>query len=156
MNSFKNKDIMIIVPHQDDELNICGGMFTSDYFDMSRVKIVFSTNGDYLCNYKARVRETNRLVRRLKMKRENIIYLGYSDQYYNEDNHIYMVHEPNVFTSKKGDSVTFSNNYHFKKYGENNKFNYESFVSDIKEVILDNKPGVIFAIDFDSHPDHRA
>lgn len=154
--SFKNKNVMIIVPHQDDELNICGGMISSNYFDNSKVKIVFSTNGDYLCNYKARVRETNKLIKKLKISNDNVIYLGYSDQHINEDNHVYLTHEPNVFVSKRGNNETFSNNFHYKKYKENAKFNHENFVNDITDVIVDNKPDVLFVIDFDSHPDHRA
>ena len=155
-NNFHGKNIMIIVPHQDDELNICGGMFTSNYFDMDKVKIVFSTNGDYFCNYKARVRETYRIAKKLGIKKENIIFMGYSDQFIVENNHIYLTHQPNILKSKKGNDETFGDNYHFSKYNKQSKFNHENFVNDLIDIISDNRPDVIFTIDFDSHPDHRA
>ena len=156
---FKSKKIMIIVPHQDDEFNIVGGLLANEYFNPTNVKIVYTTNGDYLCNYKARYREVFKISRKTKIPRENFIFMGYADQHIKESEHIYMTHEPNVFLSKKGNTETFAayiGEYHYTKYNEHAKFNYENFYKDMKEIIIENIPDVIFSIDLDSHPDHRA
>ena len=149
--NFKNDKIMILVPHQDDELNICGGMLTSGYFKNENVILVYSTNGDYFCNYKARIKETNKLIKKLKIPKKNVIYMGYSDQHYKGEKHIYLTHKPDVFTSKKGNHKTFSNNYHYNKYKNNAEFNDENFVNDIKDIINDYYPDVIFTIDFSKY-----
>ena len=157
---FKSKKIMIIVPHQDDELNIVGGLLTSNYFDPKNIFIAFVTNGDYLCNYKARIKEVIKVSKKLKIPFENIIFLGYADQHVKENNHIYNTYEPNFFISKKGYMETFSNElfneYHYKKYKQHSKFNYENILNDYIDLTEEYKPDVLFTIDFDSHPDHRA
>lgn len=157
---FKNKKIMIIVPHQDDELNIVGGLLVSNYFNPNNIYIVFMTNGDYLCNYNARIKEVLKISKKLKIPFENFIFLGYPDQHIKEQNHIYQVSSPNIFVSKKGNNETFSNNmfedYHFQTTKKHAKFNYENLLNDFVDLISNYIPDVLFTVDFDSHPDHRA
>lgn len=158
-NYFNNKKIMIIVPHQDDEINIVGGLLVSECFSPEKVQIVYTTNGDFLCNYKARYRESFKLAKKLGIPKTNLIFMGYADQHIKEENHIYTTHSPDVFSSLKGDSKTFSSyvkEYHYSKYGEHAEFNQENFCQDLFDIIIENKPEIIFTVDLDSHPDHRA
>lgn len=159
-NYFKDKKIMIIVPHEDDELNLVGGLLVSKYFDPKKVFIVFTTNGDFLCNYKVRIRESSRVAKKLHIPLNNLIFLGYADQHIKEEKHMYLTHKPDVFTSIKGDSETFGTkkvkDFHYKLYNRHSEFNYESLLQDCIDVIGNYKPDVLYAIDFDSHPDHRA
>lgn len=159
-NYFYEKKIMIIVPHEDDELNLVGGLLSNKYFNPENIWIVFTTNGDYLCNYKARIREAHKVAKKLHIPSDNLVFLGYADQHIKEQSHIYITHEPDILISKKGNNKTFGpkkyDEFHFKRYNEHSKFNYEFLLQDFIDVISLYEPEVIFVNDFDSHPDHRA
>ena len=62
-NSFKNKRVMILVPHQDDELNIAGGLLCSDYLEKENTFIVYTTNGDYFRNKNTRKKEAYKVAK---------------------------------------------------------------------------------------------
>ena len=57
MNFFENKKILIISPHQDDEINIAGGILTEITKYNKDVYVLYTTNGDYVFSAKTRVRE---------------------------------------------------------------------------------------------------
>ena len=139
---FKNKKVMIIVPHQDDELNIAGGLLCSDYLDKENTFIVYTTNGDYFMNENTRKKEAYKVAKIVGVPQKNIIFMGYPDQLFTEDNHVYMTHEPKTFVYKKNEN---SSNY-----------NYEKLLIDYCDLLKKYLPDIIICIDFDSHPDHRA
>lgn len=156
---FKGKKIMILVPHEDDELNIVGGLLSSDYFDLENVYVVYMTNGDYVCNYEIRIKEAKKVSKKIGILQSNIIFMGYSDQYSRESNHMYMTKNSKSLVSKKGYKETFMINngeYHYLKYNKHSLFNYEALLNDYTDLLINYKPDVLFCIDFDSHCDHRA
>ena len=159
INFFKNKKILIIVPHEDDELNLVGGLLGSDFFDKTKVYVVYMTNGDYLFNIKTRFNEAISSLKKCGIKRENIIFLGYPDQHYSENDHIYMTSKPNVFVSNRNKSETYFFNgeaeYSMNRNGIHLPFNKESLIDNLKNLIIDYEPDIVFVNDFDSHPDHR-
>ena len=56
-NVFSGKKVMFFAPHEDDEINLYGGVIEQYVKNGSEVRIVFSTNGDFYRLGKCRIRE---------------------------------------------------------------------------------------------------
>lgn len=157
---FYKKKVLILVPHQDDETNICGGILKTLVNSKCDIYTAYSTNGDYSVPVKVRYKEAIKAHKKLGVRNPNIILLGYSDQYSEEDSHLYMVRENKSWVSRNNKKLTFGTkkcmDFRFNVCNYHNPFNYNSFISDIIMLIEHIKPDIIFSIDFDSHPDHRA
>jgi len=76
---FKNKNAMFFVPHEDDEINVFGGVLEQFVKNGSSVRIVFLTNGDCYGIEKYRIIEALDVAKLYGIPKENIIFLGYSD-----------------------------------------------------------------------------
>ena len=159
MIAFSGKKILIIVPHQDDEINIAGGLI----FTLSKlnndIHILYATNGDYIFSAERRMKECVKSCSILGVSNNsNIHYLGYGDQYSKEDLHLF--NSTSIWTSKKGFNKTYGpagiDEECFKLTGEHHTYNRDNFIDDIEAVIRNLRPDAIFAIDLDSHCDHRA
>ncbi len=156
----EGKKTIIFVPHQDDEINISGGLIPILIKKQQIVKVVYSTNGDYCANPKNRYYECFKALKKLGIPSENILFMGYSDQYSSGETHIYLTEGNNVWKSNK----RFKETYHALNgkevsciyTGNHSKFNKRSFINDIKCIIEHEMPDYLFCIDFDSHADHRA
>lgn len=85
---YKNKNVMIIVPHQDDEINVAGATIKNYVDGGSEVTVVFTTNGDYYGLGEIRINEAINAVGKLGVKPENVVFLGYGDKWNTEYNHI--------------------------------------------------------------------
>lgn len=154
---FKNKKVLLFVPHQDDEINIAYGLLYKIRNIAKNIKVVYSTNGNYVVKEKYRLKEGIDSLKIVGIKKNNIIFMGYSDQIPEAKTHLY--HERDKWIDNKNNFFTkaiYNNDYHFLKYHEHAIFNKENFVNDIKSIIVDEMPDIIIGIDFDSHPDHRA
>ena len=156
---FKNKKILTILPHEDDELNLIGGLLNSNYIDKDKLYITYVTNGDYYCKTETRVKEVTKSLKRCGVKKENLIFLGYCDQQFSENTHIYMTDENSSFESKNSRKETYfisgQNEYAWLKRKKHSQFNKEALINDLETLIMDIMPDIIFVNDFDSHPDHR-
>ena len=159
-NLFYKKKVMVIVPHQDDETILCGGILKNLVKLNCEIIIVYSTNGDYFVPAKIRMREAIHALSKLGIKEKKVIFLGYPDQYSKENDHLYMTKDNNIWTSKWQKRETYGpgklEEYRMLKSRMHSKLNYANFIVDIKDVITEYLPEIIFTIDFDSHPDHRA
>ena len=75
--------IMVIVPHQDDELLLTAGVLYSAANAGLNPHVVMVTNGDYGCRDHsvgyARLRETLAGVELLGVPGEQVTFLGYAD-----------------------------------------------------------------------------
>ena len=75
--------IMVIVPHQDDELLLTAGVLYSAAHAGLNPHVVMVTNGDYGCHDHsvgyARLRETLAGVEMLGVSNEQVTFLGYAD-----------------------------------------------------------------------------
>lgn len=75
--------IMVIVPHQDDELLLTAGVLYSAANAGLNPHVVMVTNGDYGCHDHsvgyARLRETLTGVEMLGVPNEQVTFLGYAD-----------------------------------------------------------------------------
>ena len=113
----------VIVPHQDDEINLAGNIL--DVIKTAYEIVVIYTSLDArLPNALIRKREAIEACGLYGIQRENIVFLGYPDTPNAAGDHFYR-------TEKRG------------------------VIQDLKNLILQQKPAVIFATDLDFHSDHR-
>ena len=155
--SFSKKKTLIFLPHQDDELNTIYGMIDNIKKVGGIVKIVYSTNGDYSVDAKYRIKEAINSLKIVNIKRDDIIFLGYSDQAPENKNHLYNEDKKWVSHNKTSETyLPYGKEYHFNKNGKHAVFNKENFISDLLDVLIDENPDIVIGIDYDNHPDHRA
>ena len=150
---FAGKKVMVIVPHEDDELNLFGGLFEAYLRHGSTVKVVFVTNGDLYLPRETRIGEAIRAMHEVGVAEEDIIFLGYGDGYYGR--HLYNAYDGERMISQAGFMETHGADFH-PAFAEERPFTRENFIGDIKACILQERPDVVFCNDYDSHPDHQA
>ena len=75
--------IMVMIPHQDDEVLLCGGVLYQAKKLGLDIKAVIVTNGDCGCSDQSkgqmRLRETIRGMQTLGIGEQDMIFLGYAD-----------------------------------------------------------------------------
>jgi LmbE family N-acetylglucosaminyl deacetylase len=158
----KNK-VMVVVPHEDDEINLAGSTIRNLTNGKSEVTVVFITNGDK--GNKGGIGDTriNEAINSLKVlgvRENNIIFLGYGDTWNTSFKHIY--HAPNneVIKSFIGRIQTYGTKLHsdfsLNFYGNHSLYTRNNYKENLKDVILKYQPDTLIAVDFDSHQDHRA
>ena len=157
---FQDKDVMIVIPHQDDDINLTGGLIEQYTAAGSDVTVVFSTNGDRHGEAEIRAAETVTVLTDLGVKKENIYYLGFGDQWVaqNWDDieiaHIYNSPDPDaLWTSLSGKTATYSTSS-IPCY-QDLPYKRSSYVSSLQSILEEKQPDAIFAVDFDDHIDHK-
>jgi LmbE family N-acetylglucosaminyl deacetylase len=154
-NVFAGKNVMLFAPHEDDEINLYGGIIEQYVKNDSTVRIVFSTNGDSYGIGKIRIKEALNVADSFGIPRENIIFLGYSDTLLNSAGmHIYNCNDNETIKSNKGYTNTYSIDSH-PSYNDK-IFTRQNIIEDFTNVILEFMPDTIYCCDYDSHLDHRA
>lgn len=153
--NFDNKKILIIIPHQDDEINVAS-IILKNIKNPQLVYVVYTTNGDFLINEKVRYKEAIRALNVFGIKKDNIYFLGYSDQPYDQNSHMYNTNNNWISNNNKSQTSGANgiNEYCYKKNKYHNAFNKENMKNDIKSIILELKCDIIVGIDLDFHPDH--
>lgn len=151
---FANKNVLVLVPHQDDEACILGGVFEQYAAYGSDVHVVFTTNGDYDGTNMAavRMRESLDALAVCGIPAENAVFLGYGDQWKN--GHIYHASGNKKMTSHAGATKTYGSDIR-EAYRPGQTYTRNNLKNDIRSVIEDLRPDTIFCIDFDGHKDHR-
>ena len=150
---FAGKKVLILSPHQDDEMNMLAGT-VGEYTRLgSEVYLVYSTNGDALVSADTRWTEVHNAMEAQGISSENIIFLGYGDGW--RYKHLYDAEENELITSSAGFTETYGTEL-FKPYREGRAYTKKNFLEDLKAVILDIRADIIFCVDYDAHHDHRA
>lgn len=149
---FKDKNVLVFVPHEDDELNILSGVVEQYVAAGSTVRIVYMTYGDYYDKADTRIAEAQAAADFYGISRSNLIFFGYGDQW--QGTHIYNSTGDEICTSRSGRTATYEAGgitpYRSENYTRNNLLN------DFKSVIEEYMPDTMFVVDYDRHPDHRA
>ena len=152
---FKDKSVLLIVPHQDDDLNLMAGVFEKYISDGSRIKVLFTTNGDFIAsNAEVRASEAVNTLGSYGIPAEDVIFLGYGNEW-NSDVHLYNAPDNSVLESRAGRTEVYGTSAH-QVWNEGIPYTRENFIKDLKNVITDVMPDVIYCVDFDDHVDHRA
>ena len=152
---FSHHNVLVIVPHPDDDINLMGGILDS-YIDAgSTVRVVFVTNGDYYGTEHGSVRfhEAMDALEMSGVSEENIIFLGYGDQWKNV--HIYNAAPDEILVSNAGNTKTSGIPSH-PAYSEKADYTRNNLKNDLRSVIEQYKPDTLFCVDMDGHKDHRA
>lgn len=152
---YAERSVMVIVPHQDDEINVLGGVLEEFCNYGSTVRIVYTTNGDYLGRPFVRMQEAIHYAANMGIPKENVIFLGYGDQWDFEGPDIYNADPQTVLTSHYGARETYGMEGH-PAYTEGRSYTLQHYCEDVTSVILEYKPELIFAIDYDKHVSHMS
>lgn len=152
---YGNRQVMVIVPHEDDELNIAGGVLEEYVRYGSQVRVVFVTNGDFERMGSRRMREAIACAAQMGIPEKNVIFLGYGDQWAEDGPHIYNGEDGQVLTSAAGYQATYGTKNH-PAYRENNAYTRENLLADLENVIDEYRPDTILCSDYDNHIDHKA
>ena len=149
------KSILVIAPHQDDEINLVGSVSEQIRKNGIHLSVIFATNGDYdASNSVKRYKETRRALNYLGVNK--VIFLGYGDtlnppHIYHSNSDVIVSHAGKTETYGVLDSVDFRK----EKSGFHSKYTKDSFYKDLKEAVLDCNADLIISVDCDRHPDHK-
>ena len=152
---YADRRVMLIVPHQDDDLNILEGVLEEYVRYGSELYPVFMTNGDYDGKAEVRFREAVCVFEQIGVPANQIIFLGYGDSWNAEGPHIYNAPSGTVMTSHFGRTQTYGTAAH-GVYREGREYTLDNMMEDLGDVILEYRPDVIFCSDYDHHIDHKS
>lgn len=152
---YSGQNVMLITPHQDDDINVLGGVMEEYVRYGSRLVPVFVTNGDYYGLAQERFRETLEVMDYIGIPAEDVIFLGYGDTWKEGGPHLYNAPEGVVMESYSGHTATYGTETH-GVYREGRAYTVENLMADLESVILEYRPDVIYCSDYDIHIDHKA
>lgn len=151
---FGKQKVMILVPHEDDEINLAGGVIEEYVKHGSEVTIVFATNGDAEVG-ETRLHEAINAAGLLGVPEKNLVFLGYGDGWDNGGPHIYNAPKNETLSSAAGHQAVYGLRSH-PAFHEGSSYTCDHYFEDIKQVVSKYKPDAVFCIDYDTHNDHRA
>lgn len=154
-NLYAGKKVMLLVPHQDDDINVLGGVMEEYVKYGSEVIVVFSTNGDYYGQAEIRFREAINALENIGIPEDHVIFLGYGDQWERGGPHLYNGEPDVVFHSRIGYTETYGAEGH-PSYRVGKNYTIDNFLEDIENVILEYRPDILYCVDYDYNIDHRA
>lgn len=150
--------ILVVIPHEDDEINVAGATIHRFRQEGKRVLCVFVTNGDWLYPAEVRMKEAMASLAVLGVPAEDAIFLGYPDGGVHGEKSLFMHGKDKVMTIDGRDHTygsDFKKDFATETYGHPSSYTWESLIHDLEQVILKYKPCMIIGTDFDNHPDHR-
>lgn len=150
---FENQKVMLIVPHQDDEMNVMGGALEEYVRHGSEVYVVYFTNGD-LSPVEFRYAEAIDCLAKQGVPEDHVIFLGYGDQWA-DGPHLYNAEPGKILQSKAGFYATYGTADH-PAYREGTDYTVENLLANMESLLLEYKPDVIYCSDYDSHGEHKA
>ncbi|WP_297022686.1 PIG-L family deacetylase [uncultured Dialister sp.] len=157
-DNLKIHSLMVIVPHEDDEVNNAGAAIYSAIKEGMDVKVVFMTNGDWMYPAFVRYNEAIRSLTYLGVPEGNIIFLGFPDGGTSGERAVYL-HGLDKPVDAAGRKETYGvgthQDYHFSKYGQHQEYTWKGLLDDMEDVILSFRPDALMVTDFDYHGDHR-
>ena len=151
---------LVIVPHEDDEINIAANTIWSLRKEGTEVFIAFATNGDWKYPAEIRAAEAEQAARIIGgIPADHLVFLGYSDSFFStEHTHMYY-REAGAALSKSGHSETYGpgsrTEYAAMRKGTHSPYNRTAFCQDLFNLINDLRTDLIICSDYDEHPDHR-
>lgn len=157
--SLEGIKVLVLVPHQDDEINLMRDLLVSLQSCKAIVYVAYTTNGDYSIPASVRYKEAIHSLDILGISRDQIIFLGYSDSFNDSSNsHIFYANsEPAI--SNAGYCETYGANgikeFAYKELDCHHLYTKDNYISDLELLLQYIDPDIIFAIDYDTHPDHR-
>ena len=158
-DAFSGERVLVLVPHEDDELAMAGATIRLYVDGGAEVYVAFASNGDFGSDPDVRVRESLRGLKLLGVPEENAIFLGYGDSW-DFRTYLHLYHAPGdaVVSSAAGRTETFgaggATDLHSFVYGEPAAYTRDNLLADLRTLLRMVKPDSIFCVDLDSHTDH--
>ena len=152
---YGERKVMLIVPHQDDDVNILGGVLEEYSRYGSELIPVFITSGDYADLAQIRYEEALTVFSSMGVPEEQVVFLGYGNEWKEGGPHIYNAESGMVLESHSGRTETFGTEDH-PAFRDGRKYTIDNLLMDLESVILEYRPDVIFCSDYDHHIDHKA
>lgn len=159
--------VMVIVPHQDDEILMAAGIIRRLVKGQRSIDIVMATNGDYGCSDfsvgRTRLKETVKGLELLGVPLSGLHILGYADTGMpREDSFLTHLYEEKdgqkLYPSRCGChtyGLLEKPELHMEKQGCHAPYCRDNFLQDLKTVIRDRKPSrIITTSPWDIHGDH--
>ncbi|MBR3622320.1 MAG: PIG-L family deacetylase [Selenomonadaceae bacterium] len=153
--------ILILAPHQDDEIILCGSFMKRLVDKGHDIFVVFTTNGNYeIAVHTVRLEEALKVLSMYGLPENHVIFMGYANEYDINEPHIYNAPKEAELHSQYGVGETYGlpehAEYSFQKYGVHHRYTRGNFVGDLYEIIDEIRPDLIFATGEEIHPDHSA
>lgn len=143
--------VLVLAPHQDDELNLVGGAFETILPDCD-IHVLYSTNGE-----QARVQEAKNALDVFGVDAQHIAFLGYDRVAWKSAlQHMYNAPRDKVTVSEEYGRSATRNTPYTPCYREGRDFTQANFEDDLQDYLAHLRPDVVIVTDFDVHPDHRA
>lgn len=155
----KNKTVIILVPHEDDELIIAGSILPILRANCCSVSVVYSTNGDYegIDQGRQRLGEALEYCKHEGISARNVFFMGFGDQG-TRGRHLYNSSVP--IKSPAGRERTYGIDCHKSAaelyIGTEVEYSAENYKRILKSIITNVLPDIIICIDCDIHSDHIA
>lgn len=155
----KNKTVIILVPHEDDELIIAGSILPILKANCCSVSVVYSTNGDYegVEQGRQRLEEALEYCKHEGISAQNVFFMGFGDQG-TRGRHLYNSGVP--IKSPAGWERTYGIDRHKSAaelyIGTEVEYSAENYKRILKSIITNVLPDIIICIDCDIHSDHIA
>lgn len=151
---FANRRVLLIVPHEDDEINVLSGVAEQYVAAGSELYVAFVTNGDSITSGETRLTEALRATALFGISEQNVLFLGYGDTGKEQTTHLYSDSSAGPYRSSAGRTKTYGIPSHpaFRA----SDYTRENLIFDLKSVLQTYLPDTIYCVDYDAHPDHRA
>lgn len=150
---------LIIVPHEDDEINVAGNLIWNLSRGGAEVHVLYTTNGDWKTKADTRVGEAVAALSVLGVHKENIHFLGYGDSLNTTAGVSLFYHPEGKVLSPAGHSETYAgvgfSDFAFELRGEHSSYNSTCFLRDLTDFIQTLRPNLLVCVDYDQHADHR-
>lgn len=159
--------IVVLVPHQDDEILMCAGILKRAAKLGLDPLVVMATNGDYGCDdYSVghgRLRETLEGLKVLGIGAESVVFLGYADTGMPEEDSFLA----GLYRETDGGKVHVSHcsghtyglpekpEFHMEETGSHGLYTRDGWKADLDAVLKKYRPDIIFTTSgSDTHGDH--
>lgn len=153
---FQGRKVLVLVPHEDDEVNLAFGVIDSFVQAGSDVTVAFFTNGDAKTDPAVRNSEAVRAAAALGVAADRLVFLGYGDHI--SDPPLYRGEPDAVRHGDAGFTQTYAvggyTDFHTACFGEPATLTLSHARQDLRTLITTLRPDVLFVTDLDDHVDH--
>lgn len=156
------KRVLLVVPHQDDELFVGGGFLRTLVNGAGyEAYVVYTTNGDFYPHEAGvRLRESLHVLTGLYgIEESHVFFLGYGDGW-RGGVHLYHQEGEEPLVSMAGRTETYGlerhEDYRYTRSGRHSMYRRADFKKDLKDVLTRVRADLLLVVDFDKHADHRA
>lgn len=160
-------NVVIVAPHQDDEIiSSFGYIYSTIASKKNKLSVIFATNGDYQgkCVSQTRYYESLSALQLCGVTSENIYYMGYADTgMQKDDSFLYRLYQLDATTilpsgcSEKTYHPVSLNTVHKMFHGLEADYTKKNFVQDLRTIISCLNPEMLIIPSiYDYHGDHAA